>query len=59
MDVLKEYDDTWNIPCVLRDKPHNYFFIAVARNLRFSEIKSSSSRNISPKDFLVKFLAKL
>ena len=33
MDVLKEYDDTWKIPCVLRDN-----FIAVARNLRFSEI---------------------
>ena len=38
MDVIKEYDETWKILCVLRDKSHNYFFIAVARNLRFSEI---------------------
>ena len=27
MDVLKEYDETWKIPCVLRDKSHNYFFL--------------------------------
>ena len=33
MDVLKEYDETWKILCVLRDN-----FIAAARNLRFAEI---------------------
>ena len=27
MDVLKEYDDTWKIPCVLRDKSHNYILL--------------------------------
>ena len=27
MDVIKEYDDTWKIPWVLRDKSHNYFLL--------------------------------
>ena len=27
MDVLKECDDTWKIPCVLRDKFHNYILL--------------------------------
>ena len=27
MDVLKEYDDTWIIPCVLRDKSHNHILL--------------------------------
>ena len=27
MDVLKEYDETWKILWVLRDKSHNYFLL--------------------------------
>ena len=27
MDVLKENDDTWKIPCVLRDKSNNYILL--------------------------------
>ena len=27
MDVLKEYDDTWKIPWVLRDKSNNYILL--------------------------------
>ena len=27
MDVIKEYDETWKILSVLRDKPHNYFLL--------------------------------
>ena len=27
MDVLKEYDETWKILCVLRDKSNNYILL--------------------------------
>ena len=27
MDVLKEYDETWKILSVLRDKSHNYILL--------------------------------
>ena len=44
MDVLKEYDETWKILCVLRDKSHNYFYCcrkksSLRRNLKLFEQK--------------------
>ena len=59
MDVLKEYDDTWKIPCVLRDKSHNYILLLSQEISDSQKSKAHRAEIFPPKDFLIKFLAKL
>ena len=39
MDVLKEYDDTWKIPCVLRDKSNKKFYCCRKKSLLLRNLK--------------------
>ena len=47
MDVLKEYDDTWKIPCVLRDKSHNYILL-VSQEISASQKSKALRAEIFP-----------
>ena len=47
MDVLKEYDETWKILCVLRDKSHNYFLL-LSQEISASQKSKSLRAEIFP-----------
>ena len=57
MDVLKEYDDTWKIPCVLRDKSHNYILL-LSQEISAAQKYKALRAEIFPKRFPHKISSK-